>query len=110
LALTVEDQLVSQFRSELRELLSRRRRQRWEALPVEERRDHLARAHAYVAEHQKATEATVTQRHARWSEAEDGVLIARADVPAPVLAAELGRTLHGVYRRRDRLRERGLLL
>ena len=84
-------------------------RRRWAARHVEERRDELARAHAYLAEHQVATQATATQWHARWTEAEDAVLIARHDEPAPVLAAALGRTLHGVYRRRDRLRARGLL-
>ena len=53
--------------------------------------------------------ATATQRHAHWTEDEDAVLIARHDAPAYVLASELGRTLRGVYRRRDQLRARGLL-
>ncbi len=84
-------------------------RRRWEALPIEERRDHLARANAYLAEHQETTQARATQRHARWTEEEDAVLIARQAEPAPVLAAELERTLRGVYRRRDQLRAKGLL-
>jgi hypothetical protein len=84
-------------------------RRRWEALPVEVRRDHLAHVRDFEEEHQEATRATARQRHARWSEADDAVLIARTDTPAPVLAAELGRTLLAIYRRRDRLRERGLL-
>ncbi len=84
-------------------------RRRWKALPIEERRDSFARAREFNAVHQEATQATATQRQARWSEEEDAILVARADVPAPILAAELGRTLFGVYRRRDRLRARGLL-
>ena len=84
-------------------------RRRWDALPIEDRRDHLARVRAFEDEHQEATKATATQRHARWSEAEDAVLIARHDAPAYVLATELGRTLLGVYRRRTRLRARGVL-
>ena len=84
-------------------------RRRWDALPVEVRRDHLAHVRDFEEEHQEATRATARQRHARWSEADDAVLIARTDTPAPVLAAELGRTLLAIYRRRDRLRERGLL-
>jgi len=86
-----------------------RERERWEALPVEERRDSFARAHAYIEEHQQTTQATATQRHAPWTDAEDAVLIARPDAPAHVLATELRRTLHGVYRRRERLRARGLM-
>jgi len=84
-------------------------RRRWEALPVEDRRDRLARVRAFEDEYQEATKATARQRHARWTDADDAVLIARTDTPAPVLAAELGRTLYGVYRHRDRLRERELL-
>ncbi|MDQ3702489.1 MAG: hypothetical protein M3442_16440 [Chloroflexota bacterium] len=56
-------------------------RRRWEALPVEERRDSLARARA-----------------------EDAVLIERYDAHAYVLARELRRTLYSVRHRRDRLR------
>ncbi|MBA2276765.1 MAG: hypothetical protein H0W06_03295 [Chloroflexia bacterium] len=93
----------------VQELRKPRDRRRWDALPVEERRDSFARAHAYIDQHQEATQATATQRHGRWTAEEDAVLIARHAEPAHVLATELGRTLYGVYRRRDRLSDRGLL-
>ncbi len=84
-------------------------RRRREALPVEERRVHLARANAFNAEHQAATKARATQHQARWTEAEDAVLIARQHEPAHVLAYELRRSLSSVRHRRGRLRAKGLL-
>ena len=84
-------------------------RRRWDALPIEVRRDHLARVRAFEEEHQEATKATARQRHAHWTDTDDAVLIARHDAPAYVLATELGRTLLGIYRRRTRLQERGVL-
>lgn len=63
---------------------------RWEALPVEERRDSLAVARAYVEEHQETTRERATQRHVKWTADADAVLIARPDAPVHILAAELG--------------------
>ncbi|MBI2912015.1 MAG: hypothetical protein HYY05_07715 [Chloroflexi bacterium] len=88
----------------LREQEKAKRRERWPDLPEELRNAMLARAHAADQRDYPLTLEEANRSGDRWTEEEDGTILARLRDPARDVALALGRTLWAVRNRRVRLR------
>jgi len=91
-------------RRALADMDRRHERVRWDRMSDEERLARIDRAHRHTEAKQAETQPGAINRGSRWDPSDDARLMAEDAPPDYVLAKELGRSLHAVRGRKQRLR------